>query len=232
MTINGTVNKSAFLIMLTMISASFIWTQYGRPVLDASGVAVGFPVAAGLGMGGALVGFVLVLISMFRMPWAPYIAPAYAVAEGLALGYFSLQTEFYMPGLAMQATLLTFATLGGLLLAYRAGLIVVTDRFTAIARTGMMAVAITYLIQFVMSLFGGPMIPYIHSSGVIGIGFSVLVIGIASMCLVMDFEFITTGERARAPAYMEWYAAMSLLITLVWLYMEILRLLRKLNSRD
>jgi uncharacterized YccA/Bax inhibitor family protein len=158
-------------------------------------------------------------------------APLYGLLEGLVLGSVSAIFELRFPGIAIQAVGLTFGTLVALLLAYRSGLIRVTDKFRlgVVAATG--GIALFYLITFVLGFFGVHF-NSIYGAGPIGIGFSVFVVIIASLNLVLDFDFIESGARAGAPKYMEWYAAFGLMVTLIWLYLEILRLLSKLRSRD
>jgi len=222
MTINGTVNRAGFLILLVIASAWFSWSQS----TSATGVATPTPY---IGIG-AVGGFIVALITIFAKKAAPITSPIYAVLEGLFLGGISALVEARFPGIAAQATFATFGTLFGLLIAYRSGLIKATENFKlgVFAATG--GIALLYLITFVLSFFGKS-IPYIHQSGAIGIGFSVFVVIIAALNLVLDFDFIENGAAAGAPKYMEWYAAFGLLVTLVWLYIEILRLLSKIRSR-
>ena len=169
-------------------------------------------------------------MTIFKKTWSPVTAPMYALAEGLALGTISILAEMRFPGIAMQAVALTFGILFSLLAAYRSGFIAATENFKlgVVAATG--GIAIVYLVSFVLSFFGTS-IPLIHEAGLVGIGFSLFVVVIAAMNLVLDFDFIEQGVERRAPKYMEWYAAFGLMVTLVWLYVEVLNLLRKLNSR-
>ena len=155
-------------------------------------------------------------------------APIYAALEGLFLGGVSAFAESMYPGIAFQAVILTFGTMFVMLFAYRTGLIKVTEKLKSgiIAATG--AIFVIYMINFVMSMFGSSM-PMMHDSGLMGIGFSLLVIGIAAMNLLLDFDFIEKNAAQGAPKYMEWFSAFGLMVTLVWLYLEILRLLMKLN---
>ena len=161
---------------------------------------------------------------------APITAPIYAVLEGLFLGGLSSMFEARFPGIAVQAIFGTFGTMAGLLLAYRTGLIKATENFRLGVFAATAGIAMLYLVSIVMGFFGKS-IPFIHQSGAIGIGFSVFVVIIAALNLVLDFDFIEKGEEVGAPKYMEWYAAFGLLVTLVWLYVEMLRLLSKLRSR-
>jgi len=169
-------------------------------------------------------------VTIFKPAWAPVTSPIYAALEGLALGALSAIFEARYPGIVIQAVGLTFGTLVALLVVYRSGLIPVTENFKlgVVAATG--GIAFVYLIGFVMSFFGAS-IPLIHGSSAIGIAFSLLVVGVAALNLVLDFDFIEQGAERRVPKYMEWYAAFGLLVTLVWLYLELLRLLAKLQDR-
>lgn len=178
------------------------------------------------GIGGLVVG----LITIFKKEWAPVTAPVYALLEGLFLGGVSATFEARFHGIVLNAVLLTFGTLGALLVSYRAGFIRATDGFKrgVVAATG--AVMLVYLVGFVMSFFGKG-IPYIHQNGWIGIGFSLVVVVIAAFNFILDFDLIEQGANGRAPRFMEWYGAFALLVTLVWLYLELLRLLSKMRSR-
>lgn len=227
MTLEGTVNKTALCLLLLVATASWTWSLCmgggiaGRPDMGAAATWV---------MVGLVGGFVTAMVTTFKREWAPVTAPAYAALEGLALGGISATFEARYPGLVGQAVFATFGTLGALLLAYRSGLVRATDnlRLGLMAATG--GIALLYLVNFVMHFFGTS-IPMIHSSSPLGIGFSVVVVGVAALNLVLDFDFIEQGSQRGAPAYMEWYAAFGLMVTLVWLYLEILRLLSKLQER-
>jgi uncharacterized YccA/Bax inhibitor family protein len=201
MTLQGAVNKTITLLALVVIGAGYTWNLFYN-----QGAAAVQPWM----IGGLVGGFVVAMVTIFRQTWAPVLAPAYAVLEGLALG--GISAFFFC-----------------LLIAYKSRLIKVTENFRlgVVAATG--GIALVYMIGFVGSFFGWQM-PYIHESGIIGIGFSLFVVVIASMNLVLDFDFIERGHGV-APKYMEWYAAFGLIVTLVWLYLEILRLLSKLRER-
>jgi len=216
MTLEGTVNKTGLSLLILVAGAAVTWNQTASPVF----IIVG-----------ALGGFVVALVTSFKREWAPVTTPLYALLEGLFLGGLSLMYEEKFPGIVINAVGLTFGTLAALLLAYRSGLIKATENFKLgiFAATG--GIALLYLVSMGLGLFGVS-IPYIHGSGIIGIGFSLFVVGIAALNLVLDFDFIERGAEAGAPKYMEWYGAFGLLVTLVWLYLEILRLLAKLQSRD
>ncbi len=219
MTIQGTVNKTGLLLVLLVIAAGFTWhlAMSGHP-------------AQLFVTGGAVAGLILALITCFKKTWAPVTAPMYAVAEGLLRGALSAMFEVRYPGIVLNAVTLTFGTLFALLIAYRAGIIRATENFKlgVFAATG--GIALLYLVTFVLGFFN-VQVPYIHDSGPIGIGFSVFVVVIAAMNLVLDFDFIEQGSEQGAPKYMEWYAAFGLMVTLIWLYIEILRLLAKLANR-
>ena len=225
MTLNGTVNKTGLLLLLAVITAAYAWSQ----TLDASGnLSATAPYYL---WGGVIGGLVLALVTVFKKEWAPVTAPLYALVEGLFLGSISAIYNARFEGIVFQAVMLTFAIMFALLMAYRSGLIKATENFKlgVVAATG--GIFLVYLATFVLGFFGIK-IPMIHDSGLIGIGFSLFVVVIAALNLVLDFDFIETGVEKGAPKYMEWYGAFGLLVTLVWLYLEILRLLSKLQSRN
>jgi len=174
------------------------------------------------------------LITIFKPSFAPWTAPVYAAFEGIFLGTLSYIIENQLgrayPGIAIQAVSLTAGTLCIMLFVYATGLVKVTDRLRAgiVAATG--AICLVYLVAFALSFFGVA-VPFIQSATPIGIGFSLFVVGLAAFNLLLDFDFIEKGARLEAPKYMEWYGAFGLMVTLVWLYLEILRLLRKLQDR-
>ncbi len=221
MTVGGAVNKTAIALVLVVLAAAWTWNTG-----TANPAAMG-----GLVMVGAIGGLVLAIATVMKQTWAPVTTPLYAIAEGLVLGGVSVLTEMQYPGIVAQAVFLTFGTLAALLVVYRAGLVRVTDRFRAgvFAATG--GIALFYVIAMVVGFFGVSL-PLINSSSPLGIAFSVVVVCVAALNLVLDFDFIDVGARSGAPKYMEWYAAFGLLVTLVWLYLEMLRLLTKLQRRD
>ena len=218
MTIGGTVNKSFILLALVLSSSIYAW--------DYASLGVTPPWFIPL----ILSAFGVSLVIIFKRTTAPYLAPVYALLEGGALGLISGIYEMQYQGIVPQAVLCTIGTFLSLLIAYKSRLIKVTENFKLglFAATG--GIAIVYLINFIMSFFGKS-IPMIHESGAVGIGFSVFVVIIAALNLVMDFDFIEHGAKRGAPKYMEWYAAFGLLVTLVWLYLEIIRLLGKSRRR-
>ena len=222
MTIEGTVNRTGLLLVLLLLGAGWSWR-----VFYAEGVAATMPYI----WGGALGGFVVALVTIFKKEWAAVTAPVYAVLEGLCLGALSGFFETQFPGIVLQAVGLTFGTLLALLVAYKSGVIKATENFKlgVVAATG--GIALVYIATLVLGFFGVA-IPFIHGSGPLGILFSLFVVVIAALNLVLDFDFIETGAAQGAPRFMEWYAAFGLMVTLIWLYLEILRLLAKLRSRD
>ncbi len=222
MTIQGTVDKTAILLAVAIFTAIWPWHLFfrsGNPELLFPWLAIG-----------SIGGFVVALATIFKKTWAPTTAPLYAACEGLALGSLSALLEVRYPGIVLRAMALTFATLGVMLVAFRTKAIRATAGFKlgVVAATG--AIALVYLASAVMGLFG------IHiglwqSTSAVGIGISFVVVVVAALNLVLDFDLIQQGAAQGAPKYMEWYGAFGLLVTLVWLYLEILRLLSKLNQR-
>jgi len=222
MTVQGTTNKSLLLLLLVILTASWVWSMSFR-----SGPQVATPWI----LIGAVGGFIVALVTIFKMDWSPVTAPIYALLEGLVIGGVSALAEAQFPGVVMQAVALTLGTCLVLLLAYKTGLIRASEKFKlgVVAATG--AIALLYLATIILSLFR-VQVPFIYGSGPIGIGFSVVVVIIAALNLVLDFDFIEQGAAEGAPKFMEWYAAFGLMVTLIWLYLEILRLLIKLRERD
>lgn len=230
MTIQGTVNKTFLSLMLLLLGAIFTWNRFfenfdTRPDLAIRTVSVWM-------IGGGIGGFILALVTIFKKQWSPYTVPVYAVLEGLFLGALSafVEARFLGQGLVIQAVALTFATLFSLLLAYKSGWIKVTENFRlgVVAATG--GIAMVYLVSFVLGLFG-VQVGFIHGNSLLSIGVSIVVVIIAALNLVLDFDFIEKSAEARTPKFMEWYAAFGLMVTLIWLYIEFLRLLSKIASR-
>ncbi len=221
MTLQGTINKTAIMLLLVITGAAYTWSLFVEGNTGAMSMWM---------IGGALGGFVMSLVTIFKKEWSAVTAPIYALLEGFFLGALSSIMEFQFPGIVIQAVALTFGTAGCLLVAYRSGIIKPTENFKLglFAATG--GIALIYFVTIILGFFGVQM-PYIHESGLIGIGFSVFVVIIAALNLVLDFDFIEKGAEQGAPKFMEWYAAFGLMVTLIWLYIEILRLLSKLNSR-
>lgn len=228
MTVAGTVNRTAILLALLLVAAAFTWSRVGVTPPNNVEMAPAPDLAAVMPLlwVGLIGGFIVSLVTIFAKKWSPWTAPLYAVLEGLALGGLSAIFELRFPGIVLPAVGLTFATLAALLLAYRSGLVRATENFKlgVVAATG--GIALLYLVNLVMGFFGHS-IGLIHEGGWAGIVFSLFVVTIAALNLVLDFDFIEQGAAQGAPKYMEWYGAFGLLVTLVWLYLEILRLLGK-----
>lgn len=218
MTLSGTVNKSVIMLALLMIAAFFTWNMAaeGGNVFGLIGIA-------------AILGFVVAMVTSFVKKISPVTAPIYAILEGVVLGGISAYYETLYNGITQQAVLLTFGVFAGLLLAYKSGWIRVTNNFRLGVFAATFGIMIMYLLSFVLSFFG-IQIPYLHDASPIGIAISVVIVIVASLNLVLDFDYIEEGAQRGAPKYMEWYSSMALMITLVWLYLEIIRLLSKIYS--
>ena len=222
MTIQGTVNKTGLLLLFVVISAAWTWG-----LSHSDNPAAAYPWM----IGGLLGGLAAALVTIFKKEWSPVSAPVYALLEGLVLGGISAIFERSYPGIAVEAVSLTFAVLFVLLLAYKTGIVRATRGFKlgVIAATG--GIALVYVANMVMTLFFHTQISPLYSSTPLGIGISLFVVVIAALNLVLDFDMIENAARLGAPKYMEWYGAFGLMVTLIWLYMEILRLLGKIRRR-
>ena len=213
MTLDGAVNKTAILLSLCFAGAFFGWN------------------ISGLIMPAGIIGLILAFITIFRSPAkAKVTAIPYAFVQGFMLGGITGLAESAYPGIAINAVGLTFAIVAAMLFFYKSGIIKPTENFKLMVWSGIVGVFSLYLINFIMMFFGNS-ISFIHSNGTFGILFSLFVVGLASMTLVLDFDFIEEAADKGLPKYMEWYSAFSLMVTLIWLYMEVLRLLMKLQSR-
>jgi uncharacterized YccA/Bax inhibitor family protein len=223
MTVRGTLNKFGFLFLMVMGTAFYSWKEF----------ALGGNVQP-LIWTGALGGLAVALIITFKKEWAPYLAPAYALLEGLFVGAISAYYNFAFadkaPFIIITAVGLTFGTAIAMYLLYAARIIRATQKFKAIIFTATVGIAIFYLITMVLRMFGID-VPFVHEGSTFGIIFSLFVVSIAALNLILDFDMIEQGVEAGAPKYMEWYGAFGLLVTIVWLYLEILRLLAKLSGR-
>jgi uncharacterized YccA/Bax inhibitor family protein len=219
MTFAGVINRSAVLLLLVAGTATGVWAY------SNSNPSVVYPMV----MIGALGGFAVAMVTSFKREWSPVTSPVYAVLEGLFIGGISLVMEQRFPGLVLQAVLLTFGVMFALLAAYQSRIIRPSETFKSVIVGATFGIVIVYLASMVMQLFFHTEIPLINGSGPIGIAFSLVVVGIAALNLVLDFDFIENGVAAGAPKWMEWYAAFALTVTLVWLYIEILRLLSKMR---
>jgi uncharacterized YccA/Bax inhibitor family protein len=220
MTLRGTVNKSAILLILTIVAAAYTWTA------TRGGYAT-----AGMGytMVGAILGFILALITCFKQSWAPVTAPAYALCEGLFVGGISAMYEAKTGGITIQAVMLTFGTFAGMLFLFQGNILRATPMFMKVVIGATLGIFVTYLLGMVLSFFHINL--SIFGNGQFGIIFSLIVVVVAALNLIIDFEFIKqASDSASAPRYMEWYGAFGLLVTVVWLYVSILRLLAILNG--
>jgi uncharacterized YccA/Bax inhibitor family protein len=219
MTVMGTVHKTGLGLLILLLTASYSW-----------GLAVTDPMLNVCLWGGLVGGFITAMIIIFKKHLAPVLTPVYAALEGLFLGAISCQFEMQYGGIVSQAVLCTFGVLAALLMAYQSGLIKPTENFKlgVVAATG--GIAIFYIVALLMNMFGGS-IDFMTDSSPLSIGISVFVVTIAALNLVLDFDFIEQGAEAGAPKYMEWFGAFGLMVTLIWLYLEILRLLAKLRDR-
>lgn len=222
MTVNGTIGKTGILLALVGLGASITWNMFTSVVYTSYVMPVFW-----IGVIGA---FILSLVIIFKKTLAPYLAPVYAVLEGLALGGMSVIANSYYPGIALQAITLTLIVTTAMLLLYRFRIIQATRKFRSVIIIATAAIAIFYLGSFVVSFFDVASPLYANST--LGIGISVFIVIIAALNLILDFDFIEQGSAYQCPKYMEWYGAFGLMITLVWLYIEILRLLMKLAARD
>ena len=214
MTMSGAINKAGILFVIMMVGAAIGWNLENPIVM----------------FGGAIGGMIAAFATIFKRDLAAYTSPAYAFLEGCFLGSLSIMYETRYPGLAANAMTLTFGILGLMLLCYRLGILRATPMFTKTVVFATIGIGIVYLVDIVMSLFGAS-VGFIHSSGLVGIIASVVIAGIASLNLILDFDMFEKTAAGRAPKYMEWYCGFALLVTLVWIYVEMLRLLSKLSKR-
>ena len=220
MSVSGTINKSFLMLLLLVVSASITW------IMTFNGQN---PVV--LTIGGAIVGLVLVLISVFKPQASPYLAPGYAIFEGLFIGGLSAIFETMYPGIVIQAVGCTFATFMVCFGLYKYEIVKVNEKFRSVVIAATLAIGVYYLITWLLNMFAGYQ-PVHYGNSLMSIGISVAVIIVAALNLFLDFDQIEKGVQNRLPKYMEWFGAMGIMITLVWLYVEFLRLLSKLSSRD
>lgn len=223
MTLQGTVLKAALLLMLVVLGAAWTWSLFLKSGSNPSAITPFL-------VGGAFGGLILAVATAFKPQWSPITAPIYAAAEGLFIGGFSALMEQSFPGIVIQAATLTFGTLAAMLFLYEAKIIQVTNTFKMIVASATGGIFVAYLMTWVLSFFN-IQVPFIFSNGLMGIGFSLFVIGIAALNFVLDFDFIQKASKSGAPKYMEWYGAFALMVTLIWLYIEFLRLLSKLKEK-
>ena len=223
MTVGGTISATGVL-MVVLLAAAVVGWQTGP---DNQGEVRGFPALALVGI---LVGFACAIAVYFRPMWARILAPIYAVGEGFFLGVISKAYDGYQHGIVVQAVGATLGVFAVMLVLYRTKIIKVTDKFRRIVITATMGLMVFYLFSFILNLFGGG-VSFLHSTSLLSIGFSIFAAGLAAMNLAIDFDFIEKGAKQGLPKGMEWFAAFALVITLVWLYLELLRLLSKLQRR-
>jgi len=230
MTVNGTINKTGLMLLIVIFAATFTWRKFfgaidpATPGVMPQGIMIWTMV-------GAIGGLIMALITTFSPRRAAMTAPIYAVFEGLFLGAVSAMFEAMYPGLVMRAVSLTFGVFVIMLLLYRSGTIRATERFRTIIFAATGGIALVYLGSFIAGLFGVN-VSFLHGNSMLSIGISLFVVVVAALNLILDFDMITQGANARAPKYMEWFGAFGLMVTLIWLYLEMLRLLSKLASRD
>jgi uncharacterized YccA/Bax inhibitor family protein len=225
MTVKGTLQKFGFMLIMVLGTSFYSWKEFteGGNVIP-------------LILIGAIGGLVVAIVLVFKKQWSPFLAPAYALLEGLFVGAISAQYNAVFaetaPNIIMSAVGLTLGTAVAMYLLYSFKIIRATEKFKSIIITATAGIAIFYLIVWVMRMFGFDNMTFLHEGSLIGIGFSLFVVAIAALNLILDFDMIEQGSELGAPKYMEWYGAFGLMVTIVWLYLEILRLLSKLNSRD
>ena len=213
MTVRGAVQKSFLLAALLVVVGVWAFS-------NASPLLIGV---------GAIGGLIAVLVAVFKKEWSPFLAPVYAVLEGLVLGAVTAIYAQAYDGIVFNAITLTIAILLAMLFLYQTRIIKVTEKFRSGVIMATMGIFLVYLLNFVLGFFGVNL-PFLHSGGIMGIGISLFIVGIASLNLLLDFDMFEKGEQYGAPKYMEWFAALGLMVTLVWLYLEILRLLSKLRD--
>jgi uncharacterized YccA/Bax inhibitor family protein len=225
MTLKGTLQKFGFLFLMVLGTSFYSWKEYAdggdvRPLIWT----------------GAIGGLIIAIVITFKKQWSPYLAPLYALLEGLFLGaisaYYNNAFAGKAPNIIINAVGLTFGTAIAMYLLYSFRIIKATEKFKSIIITATVGIGIFYMLVWVLRMFGFDNMPFLHEGSLMGIGFSLVVVVIAAMNLILDFDMIETGAEMGAPKYMEWYAAFGLMVTIVWLYLEILRLLSKLNSRN
>jgi len=214
MTLQGTINKTLFLLFLVIASAALVWEN--------------FTLLMPLILPAVILGFIVAIATIFKPEWSPFTSPVYAVLEGVILGAISALMNTMYPGIVGQAVILTFGVFVLLLVVFSTRLIRVTEKFKLVVIGATGAIALLYIANIVLSFFGMP-IGFINEGGWLGIGFSLVVVVVASLNLILDFDYIEKGVEHGLPKHMEWYAAFALLVTLVWLYLEILRLLAKMR---
>lgn len=225
MTVRGTINKFGFLFLMVLGTSFYSWKEF------AEGGNV-----VPLMLTGAIGGLVIALVIAFKPKWSPALAPLYALLEGLFIGaisaYFNSAFGTKAPNIIINAVGLTFGVVIAMYLLYSFRIIKATEKFKSVVMAATIGIALFYVLVWVLRMFGFDNMPFLHEGSVLGIVFSLFVVTIAALNLIMDFDMIEKGAEMGAPKYMEWYGAFGLLVTIVWLYLEILRLLSKLSSRN
>ncbi|HEX6914341.1 MAG TPA: Bax inhibitor-1/YccA family protein [Chitinophagaceae bacterium] len=229
MSVRGTINKFGFMLIMVLAGATYTWYLYENSVNQLNVIPYLW--------GGLIGGFITALIIIFKPAWSPYLAPAYGILEGLFLGAISVIVNDAFreshPGIVMQAVGLTFCVAIVMFLLYNFRIIRPTQKFKAILLVATASIALFYLVLWVMRIFGAyPGFMELGDNSLLGYGISFFIVAIAALNLILDFERIETGADMGAPRYMEWYCAFGLMVTIVWLYIEILRLLSRFNSRN
>jgi len=233
MTVNGTISATASLFVLLLASAAVGWIMVGDPeIVERDGVLYQQSSIPLLAWGGLIVGIALTFLLMFRPHLARFVAPVYALAQGVFVGAISRGYENFYDGIVVQAAGATIAVFGVMLVLYRTRIIKVTKRFRTVVTAATLGVMVFYGLCLLIRLFAGPdSISFLSSPSLLGIGFSVLVAGLAAFNLALDFDFIERGAKQGLDKNFEWFAAFGLLVTIIWLYLELLRLLSKLRER-
>jgi uncharacterized YccA/Bax inhibitor family protein len=221
MTLQGTVNKAGFLLFCVSATAAWTWWLSNSESPEA---------ALPWMLAGVFGGFIMAMVTIFKKEWSPITAPIYALLEGLALGGLSAFLERTYHGIAINALGLTMGVTLVMLVLYTSGALRATPKFTIGVVTATGGIVLVYVVDMVLRIFGRQ-VPLLNSSGPWGIGISVLIVIVAALNLILDFDFVETGVHAGAPKYMEWYGAFGIMVTLVWMYLEILRLLAKMRRR-
>jgi uncharacterized YccA/Bax inhibitor family protein len=226
MSVRGAINKFGFMMLMLIAGAAYNWNLYAEMRQDTMNMLM---------MVGIFGGLITAVAISFKPNWAPFLAPLYALLEGLFLGGISviMNAAFAKsyPGLVMQAVGLTFGVAIAMFILYNFRIIKATERFKSVIFTATLGIGIFYLLTMVLGFFGVS-VSFMHDSSMLSIGISLFVVGIAALNLILDFDMIEQGAERGAPKFMEWYGAFGLMVTIVWLYIEMLRLLSKLSSRD
>lgn len=230
MTLNGTINKTILVLLFVLTAAFYTWRQFfevydpANPAL-ATGAIIKYLAIGGIG------GFIIAMVATFTPKWSGFMTPIYAIFEGMFLGGLSAIFEAQYPGLVIRAVALTFAVFFSMLVIYRQQIIKVTGRFRRGMLSALFGLMMVYLVSWIAGMFGAN-VSYLYGGGTFGIIFSLIVTGISAFSLLLDFDFIEKNAAYRAPKYMEWYSVFGLLVSLVWLYINILRLLSILSRRN